>query len=81
MCFLPHPPSSPPCLNPIKPVSNILKHRVASLRPLPTTPDALYETAVVIWDELDQEMIDRLNMSMPRRLDAVIEAEGGWIPH
>lgn len=45
------------------------------------TPDALYEAAVVIWDELDQEMIDRLIMSMPRRLDAVIESESGWIPY
>lgn len=80
MRFLEHPPSSP-CLNPIEHVWMLLKRRLASLRPRPTTQDALFEAAVAIWAEIDQEVIDRLIMSMPDRIKAVVDAEGGYIPY
>lgn len=78
--FLPHPPSSS-CLNPIGHLWNLLKRRLAALRPRPLTPDALHVAAIVIWDEFDQEMIDRLIMSMPTKIAAVIESEGSWSPY
>lgn len=80
MSFLPHPPSSP-CLNPIENVWNILKRRLAALRPRPTSQDAIFEAAQRIWDEIPQADIDRLIMGMPRRLEAVIAAEGGYIKY
>lgn len=80
MRFLAHPPSSP-CLNPIEHVWNCLKRKLAALQPRPTSQTALFEEAVKIWEEIPQELIDRLIMSMPDRIDAVVEAEGGYIPY
>lgn len=78
MRFMDHPPSSP-CLNPIEHVWMLLKRRLAALCPRPTTQEALFDAAVALWDEMDQGMIDRLIMSMPDRIQAVVEAEGGYI--
>lgn len=78
--FLPHPPSSP-CLNPIEHIWTVLKRRLASLVPRPTTKEALFAAAEQMWQEIPQEMIDRLIMSMPTRLEAVLAAQGGYIPY
>lgn len=80
MHFLTHPACSP-CLNPIEHIWNLLKRRLAALRPRPTTQDALFEAAMALWDDMDQGMIDRLIMSMPARIEATIKAEGGYIPY
>lgn len=80
MRYLEHPPSSP-CLNPIEHLWNLLKRRLARLQPRPTSSDALFDAAVQIWNEYPQETIDRLIMSMPDRLQAVISAEGGYIDY
>lgn len=80
MRFLDHPPSSP-CLNPIEHVRNLLKRKLAALNPRPTSQEALFEEAVRIWNEIPQELIDRLIVSMPERIEAAHKAEGGYIPY
>lgn len=80
MRFLDHPASSP-CLNPIENVWTILKRKLAALRPRPTSHDALFEAAQKIWMEIPQATLDRLVMSMPDRLQKVVDAKGGYIDY
>ena len=71
-----HPPNSPD-LNPIEPLWGIVKHRVARLRPVASTLDKLWEQVQRVWDELDQETIDRVLGKMEERRIAVVAAHGG----
>jgi hypothetical protein len=39
--------------------------------------NALIRAAIIVWEDLEEGMLDHLLLSMPRRLQAVIDA-GGW---
>ena len=43
----------------------------------PRTEEALIQALLEEWEKLDMELVNRLCLSMPRRLQAVINAEGG----
>lgn len=80
MRFLAHPPCSP-CLNPIENLWSKLKYRLSRLNPRPTTSQGLFEAAQREWKAIDQAYIDRLVLSMPNRMKAVISAQGGYIKY
>ena len=68
-------PSRSPDLNPIKNVWNYLGRIIQSENP--RNLRHLAEIVEVEWDLIPQAFIDNLVDSMPRRLRAVIEANGG----
>jgi transposase len=76
MVFLPHPPSSPD-LNPIENVWAILKRRFAAVYPRPSTQDQVFAVLEKLWDELDQDMINKIIESMNKRTEACRKARGG----
>jgi len=41
-----------------------------------TVIEALIKVAVIVWDNIKEEVLDKLLLSMVRRLEAVIEADG-----
>lgn len=78
--YLPHPPYSP-CLNPIENVWAELKRRLDACHPRPTTDSEAWANAQRCWLEIEQSFIDKCLESFPRRLQAVIDNEGGAIPY
>ena len=73
-----------PDLNPIENVWYILKAEIMRQYPelvaMPknnTAMEALVRVAITVWEELGEEVLDKLVESMNRRLQAVINA-GGW---
>jgi len=46
-----------------------------------TVIKALIKAAVIVWDEIKEEVLDKLLLSMVRRLEAVIEADGWYIKY
>ncbi|KAE8217635.1 hypothetical protein CF326_g9381 [Tilletia indica] len=73
---LDHPPNSPD-LNVIENAWAVLKNELAMLSRRPTNPDALFEAAAQIWENISGEFVQALIDSMPRRLEAVRTAKGG----
>jgi len=43
-----------------------------------TAIKALIKAAVIMWDKIEEEVLDKLLLSMVRRLEAVIEADGWY---
>lgn len=73
--FLPHPPSSPD-LNCIEHVWALLKRKLYLHYPRPTTQDQVFEVFEKLWNELDQEIINKLVDSMGDRMEACETAKG-----
>jgi transposase len=77
---LPWPPNSLD-LNPIENLWLLLKRRLRKLfsekEHCPHSAHELFVAAQEEWEEIDQGTIDDLIDSMPRRIQAVIEADGG----
>jgi transposase len=71
-----HPPYSPD-LNPIEHVWAELKRRMNLIARLPANKDKLFEIAARVWDEIEQEFIDKCVDSMPQRLADVVANKGG----
>lgn len=78
------PPYSPD-LNPIENVWKLLKEGIHKLHPdlgtLPKNQDSLFRlinAAIEVWEELPEEVLQRLVMSMRRRMQAVIDADGWY---
>jgi transposase len=77
------PPHSPD-LNPIENLWFLLKNKIYEICPrlrqnMPRNEDTwqlLVDTAIEAWDQLDLDYLQNLAESMPRRVQAVIEAEG-----
>ena len=46
-----------------------------------TVIKALIKAAVIVWDEIKEEVLDKLLLSMVRRLEALIEADGWYIKY
>ena len=70
-------PARSPDLNPIEHVWNILGMRLQQRSNPPTSLAALANALREEWTAIPQAMIDNLIDSMPRRVQAVIEAKGG----
>lgn len=76
MRFALHPPYSPD-LNPIEHVWAELKRRMNLIPRLPYNKDKLFEVAVAIWDEIEQDFIDKVVDTMPQRINEVLANKGG----
>jgi len=70
-------PSQSPDLNPIENLWQELNRRLRQMRPLPKNKDDLFKMLKQAWDQLPQDTLKALVHSMPRRIQAVIEAKGG----
>lgn len=78
-----HPPYSPD-LNPIENVWAILEHLLDKVRNGPNPPktlDELWKAAEKCWWSIPQEKIDNILGSWEKRMQAVIDAEGGHIDY
>jgi transposase len=72
--LLPGWPPNSPDLNPIEMVWAIMKLRVKKLAP--KTKEELMDVINTVWNELNQEMLDRMVLSFGRRLELVRRARG-----
>ena len=77
-------PAYSPDLNPIENIWKLLKDAIndkfPDLKDLPRNQEALdrlIHAAIVCWNELEDRLFESVIKSMPRRMEAVIEA-GGW---
>ena len=68
------PPQSPD-LNPIENLWSIIGHKVGLREP--RTRMELHQYVLEEWDNIDLSLLERLTESMPRRIKAVVDAEGG----
>ena len=78
-------PAYSPDLNPIENLWKLLKNGICEARPnlsdLPKTDQSkqeLIDTAVKVWEELKEKVLDAEMNSMPNRIRAVVEAEGWY---
>ncbi|VVT53887.1 uncharacterized protein SAPINGB_P003800 [Magnusiomyces paraingens] len=78
------PPYSPD-LNPIENIWKLLKEEICKRFPelslLPQNNQSLNklcEAAVEVWEDFHQDLINKLVLSMPRRLQAVVDANGWY---
>lgn len=70
-------PARSPDMNPIEHVWDELGRRIRRHTPSPRTAQELRELLLQEWNNIDQNVIRNLIESMPRRLQAVINARGG----
>ena len=70
-------PSQSPDLNPIENIWSIFKNRVAKLTSPESTLDDLWDKIQDAWNEITQEQCRKAIDSMPRRIQAVLDAAGG----
>lgn len=70
-------PALSPDLNPIEHVWDELGRRIRQHTAAPRTAQELRELLLQEWDNIEQNVIRNLTESMPRRLQAVINARGG----
>jgi transposase len=70
-------PSQSPDLNPIENLWQELNRLLRQMRPLPKNKDDLFKLLEQAWEEIPQDTLKALVHSMPRRIQAVIEAKGG----
>lgn len=74
---LPLPPRSPD-LNPIEHAWDKLQRALENHSPVPQTIAELTTLLPRLWQAIPAEDLNHLVESMPRRVEAVIEARGGW---
>ena len=71
-------PAHSPDLNPIEHLWNHLKRRLAGYEEEAKGMLELWERVQVEWDKIEPEVCQILIESMPRRMEAVIKAKGGY---
>ncbi len=69
-------PGNSPDLNPIEGVWGLMKKFVLNMKP--TTVTELVTAVQDAWCNTTSEICNKLIESMPRRINAVIRAKGGW---
>ena len=77
VALFPHPPNSPD-LNPVEPVLHELKKLFRAQPHLPSSIPQLISDIHDAWDQLPQEDIDKHIRTMPKRVQAVLKAKGGY---
>jgi transposase len=70
-------PAQSPDLNPIEHLWTILKHKLNEYDTPPSGVWELWDRAAEKWEEITEEDCQKLIRSMPRRLRAVVKANGG----
>lgn len=80
MKHLPWPAQSPD-LNIIEPLWVVLEQRIRSRFPSPTSLKQLADVLVEKWGNIPLETIQALYESIPRRIAAVLQANGGPTPY
>jgi hypothetical protein len=70
-------PSNSPDLNPIENLWHILHGNIHKRKVQPRSKETLIKALQEEWEKVDIEMVNKLCLSMPRRLQAVIDAKGG----
>lgn len=70
-------PAQSPDLNPIEHLWQHCKSKLAEYENPPKGVLELWERVQDVWDEIDPSVCQKLIESMPRRIEAVIEAKGG----
>ena len=70
------PPNSPD-LNPIENLWHILRTNITKREPRPMKKQELIDALQEEWKRLDMDKVNKLIESMPRRMQAVIDAKGG----
>jgi hypothetical protein len=70
------PPRSPD-LNPIEHVWDMIEKKIKARIPAPATLDEMFPVLQEEWDLPDDQAIVNVGESMPRRMEAVIQARGG----
>jgi len=71
-------PAQSPDLNPIEHLWSHLKKRLADYGVPPRGVLELWDRIQVEWDKIEPEVCQNLIESMPRRMEAVIRAKGGY---
>ena len=72
---LTHPPSSPD-LNAIEPLWGVLKSRVGKLVPVASNIEMLWTQVSKVWNEMEQDLVDRQMERMESRRHALLRAKG-----
>jgi hypothetical protein len=70
-------PANSPNMNIIEHAWDYLDRRVHSQSPLPKNLGELWDALVEEWGTIEEEYITKLYESMPRRVQALLEAKGG----
>jgi transposase len=70
-------PANSPDLNPIENLWSIVEQKVHKRKPPPSSLTQLERMVKEEWRAIDRDVIHNLIESMPRRIEAVIEANGG----
>lgn len=70
-------PAKSPDMNPIEHMWDELKRRIRARIPAPTTLQELTRTAQEEWENIPQDVVERLIRSLPNRMQSVIRARGG----
>ena len=71
-------PAQSPDLNPIEHLWDHLKRKLAGYENAPGGMQELWERVEVEWDKIGVDVCQKLIESMPRRVEAVIRAKGGY---
>ena len=71
-------PAQSPDLNPIEHTWGYLKRRLAEYEHPPSGMEELWDRIQVEWEKIPAEECQKLIESMPRRVQAVLKAKGGY---
>ena len=71
-------PAQSPDLNPIEHLWNHLKRKLGEYEEPPKSVQELWNQFEVEWDQIDASVCQNLIESMPRRIEAVLKAKGGY---
>ena len=71
-------PAQSPDLNPIEHLWNYLKLRLEEYEEAPRGIKELWKRVDIEWNKIEPEVCQNLIESMPRRVEAVIQAKGGY---
>jgi hypothetical protein len=71
-------PAQSPDLNPIEHLWSHIKKKLAAYNEPPKGIEELWERVEAEWDKIEPEVCQNLIESMPRRVEAVYKAKGGY---
>jgi hypothetical protein len=72
-------PAQSPDLNPIEHLWNEVDRKLRKLPLRPRTQDELWDAVQEIWEGIEPEFCQKLISSMPKRIEDVRKAKGGYV--